>query len=118
MAFFTLLSLSQPILNDYWLLDLLAHYKFASVVVVSDDYVEFVVCVVVSSYSSQAKPHPERRVLYYFNQIFSQELSEHDHNEENPELHNLQFDHEAFLGKELAAEFDKLTDKESKERLT
>lgn len=58
----------------------------------------------VSVYS---KPHPERR-----------ELSEHDHNEDNPELHNLQFDHEAFLGKELAAEFDKLTDKEAKERLT
>ncbi|EUB65028.1 Calumenin-B [Echinococcus granulosus] len=56
---------------------------------------------------AQAKPHPERR-----------ELSEHDHNEDNPELHNLQFDHEAFLGKELAAEFDKLTDKESQERLT
>ncbi|VDD80208.1 unnamed protein product [Mesocestoides corti] len=53
-----------------------------------------------------AKPHPERR-----------DLSEHDHNENNPELHNLQYDHEAFLGKELAAEFDKLTDKESKERL-
>ncbi|KAL5961911.1 Calumenin-B [Taenia solium] len=66
-----------------------------------------VLALVVPLLFAQAKPHPERR-----------ELSEHDHNENNPELHNLQFDHEAFLGKELAAEFDKLTDKESRERLT
>ncbi|VDM24224.1 unnamed protein product [Hydatigera taeniaeformis] len=66
-----------------------------------------VLALVIPLLFVQAKPHPERR-----------ELSEHDHNENNPELHNLQFDHEAFLGRELAAEFDKLTDKESRERLT
>ncbi|VDL19435.1 unnamed protein product [Hymenolepis diminuta] len=66
-----------------------------------------VVFLLASFFLVEAKPHPERR-----------ELSEHDHNEDNPELHNLQYDHEAFLGKELAAEFDKLTDKESRERLT
>uniref|UniRef100_A0A0V0J7F3 Reticulocalbin-3 n=1 Tax=Schistocephalus solidus TaxID=70667 RepID=A0A0V0J7F3_SCHSO len=63
-------------------------------------------CLCLISEIIYAKPHPERK-----------ELSDIEHNEDNPELHNLQYDHEAFLGKELAAEFDKLTETEAKERL-
>ena len=43
------------------------------------------------------------------------DLSEHDHFQ--GEEHNLQYDHEAFLGKEGAKEFDHLTPEESKRRL-
>lgn len=48
--------------------------------------------------------------------FFFQELSEEPHAEEGQ--HNAEYDHEAFLGKEEAKEFDKLTPDESKNRLS
>lgn len=44
------------------------------------------------------------------------DLSDKDHYEEGNE-HNAEYDHEAFLGKEEAKEFDQLSPEESKRRL-
>ena len=43
-------------------------------------------------------------------------LSDEPHTDSDGE-HNIKYDHEAFLGKEEAAEFDKLSPEESKRRL-
>jgi len=47
--------------------------------------------------------------------VYDQKLSEQEHFDH--EEHNPEYDHEAFLGKEEAHDFDKLTPEESKERL-
>ncbi len=47
----------------------------------------------------------------------SKKLSDEPHTNQDGEQHNAQYDHEAFLGKEEAAEFDSLPMEESMRRL-
>ena len=47
--------------------------------------------------------------------MWFQELSDEDHFSDDE--HNPEYDHEAFLGKDEAKEFDDLSPEESKERL-
>ena len=46
-----------------------------------------------------------------------QPLSDVDHHEDDDDEHDVQHDHESFLGKEESKKFDQLTPEESKERL-
>ena len=47
--------------------------------------------------------------------VYFQDLSEQEHFAD--EEHNPEYDHEAFLGKDEARDFEELTPEESKERL-
>ena len=48
---------------------------------------------------------------------YFQPLSDVDHHEDDEDEHDVQHDHESFLGKEESKKFDQLTPEESKERL-
>ncbi|CAH8607331.1 unnamed protein product [Dicrocoelium dendriticum] len=61
-------------------------------------------CIVYTVLLSHAKPHKESR-------------DEKEHFPDDPERHDVNFDHNAFLGEETAKEYAKLTREQSREKL-
>ncbi|XP_015928979.1 calumenin-A [Parasteatoda tepidariorum] len=70
----------------------------------------FLIFTVVLSFCT-AVPHPESG-----KRVVDKPLSNQEHYGDN-EVHNKEYDHEAFLGEEEARKFEQLTPEESKERL-
>lgn len=73
-------------------------------------------------YKGGHKPYERVSSLFWIlkpicNQNFLQDLSDKEHHEDDEEMHNPAFDHEAFLGKEESEKYDHLDPEESKQRL-
>ncbi|CAD5112910.1 DgyrCDS2117 [Dimorphilus gyrociliatus] len=72
-------------------------------------HIIFSFLIVSATFSAIPKPHRE------LNKILEKKLSDIDHGA--GELHNSEFDHEAFLGRNEAKDFENLSPTESKEKL-